>query len=357
MLRKGILASALSFLLSPWLLADFTYEQTSQITGGAMAGMIKMAGAFSKQLREPMRSTVLVKGDRMAHVNMNHVQVIDLNTETITDIDTQKKTYSVMSFAEMKEAMQRMSEKMAQKSKEQPDAQLEFKASIKNTGQTKLINGFNAKEQILTIEMGGTDAKTGQKGAMTVISDMWLAPKIAGYDEVRDFHRRMAEKIAWAPGTSGFAMGAQAGQMSKGFAELAKEGAKLEGVPVMQIVKMGVQGDGMQGTGSGASAPPQQQQQAPPPAADSGNSRMGRLGGIAGGLGGIGGLGGLGGGRKKKDQDQPPPQTANQGQGGDASGALMEMTTELTSFSSAPVDSSKFEIPAGFKKVDSRMAR
>ena len=29
--------------------ADFSYEQTTRMTGGAMAGMMKVAGAFSKR--------------------------------------------------------------------------------------------------------------------------------------------------------------------------------------------------------------------------------------------------------------------------------------------------------------------
>jgi hypothetical protein len=76
-------------------------------------------------------------------------------------------------------------------------------------------------------------------------------------------------------------------------------------------------------------------------------------------LGGLGGLGGFGGfGKKKKNNDdqqqQPPPsQDPNAANGG----ALMEMTIELTNYSSASVDPSKFEIPGGFKKVESPMER
>ena len=72
--------------------ADFTYEQTSKITGGMMAGMMKFAGAFSKQAREPMRSTISVKGDRMAMASANHINIIDLAAETMTDVDLEKKT-------------------------------------------------------------------------------------------------------------------------------------------------------------------------------------------------------------------------------------------------------------------------
>jgi hypothetical protein len=35
----------------------------------------------------------------------------------------------------------------------------------------------------------------------------------------------------------------------------------------------------------------------------------------------------------------------------------MELTTELTSFSSGAADSSKFEVPAGFKQVEHDMAK
>ena len=35
----------------------------------------------------------------------------------------------------------------------------------------------------------------------------------------------------------------------------------------------------------------------------------------------------------------------------------MEMTTELTAFSSAPVDMAKLSVPAGFKQVEHDMAK
>ena len=35
----------------------------------------------------------------------------------------------------------------------------------------------------------------------------------------------------------------------------------------------------------------------------------------------------------------------------------MEMTTELSGFSSAPVDAAKLEVPTGFKQVESEMVK
>src|SRR3954447_21641168 len=106
--------------------ADFSYEQTSKVTGGAMAGMMKVAGAFSSKAREPIVSTVMVRGDRMASVTRDQIHVIDLGRETFTDIDLAHKTWSVMTFAEMEAAMKQMAEKMGQQQKDQ--ASLNFRA-------------------------------------------------------------------------------------------------------------------------------------------------------------------------------------------------------------------------------------
>jgi len=312
-------------------LGDFSYDQTSKITGGMMAGMMKFAGAFSKQAREPIVTTVAVKGNRMVHGSQHHASVIDLDAETITDINFDKKQYSVMTFAQMKQMMDEMSQKM-KSSPEAQKADVQFKVSVKDTGEKKTIAGFDTHEMILTLEMEGTDQQTGNKGGMVTTSDMWIAPKVSGYNEITEFHKRMAKKLDWTPNS----LGPMARpDMAKGMAELAKESSKLNGTPVFEVVKMGVHAEGQPQSGQ-QTAPQQQEQQADKPS----------LGGLLGGK-----LGGFG--RKKKTQDDSTsdggaaPQSS-----GDASGSLMEMTMEMGGFSSAPVDSAKFEIPAGFKQVE-----
>ncbi len=345
MLRKTFLAASVCCVASTAAFADFSYDQNSKITGGAMAGMMKMAGAFSKAARDPMNSTVMVKGDRMAHIGTNHISIIDLKSETITDIDPAKKTYSVITFADMAKAMQQMQAKMAEKGKEQKtDMNMNFKASVKETGEKKVVAGFNTKEVVLTIEMEASDQKSGNKGGMTVVSDMWLAPKIPGYEEIHDFYKRMSTKLAWTPGSNGMAM--QRGDMMKGMSELAKESAKLEGVPVLQIMKMGAVGDGSTTPQSGNVEKPRQ---AAPPAPSASEV-------AASAIAGRFGLGGLGK-KKKPAEDQPAQTSSAPAQSSDSSGSLMEMTTESSNFSTAAVDPSRFEVPAGFKKVDHAMEK
>jgi len=333
------------------LLADFSYEQSTKITGGMMAGVMKFAGAFSKQAREPLQSTVAIKGNRMFNGNKDHAQVIDLDSETITEINFPKKTYSVMTFAEMKQAMEQAMQRAKDAPKQQQpqqdqksDVKTDFKLDIKNTGQSKEINGLQAKETILTMQIEGTDQKTGNKGAMVVISDMWLAPKVPGYEEVRNFHRRMAEKMAWTPDSSGMNAFMSRPDMARAMENMRKEGAKMDGIPILTVMKMTGAAEGQSSENSETQTSSQQSKPQPKP----------DLGSVLGGkLGGFGGFG-----RKKKPQDDsqasstPPPSETTS-----ASGSLIEMTTESSGFSSAPLEPSKFSTPAGFKKVESEMMK
>lgn len=342
MIRRFITCSALMVLPAAVLQADFSYEQSSKITGGVMAGMMKVAGVFSKTAREPMRSTIAVKGDRMVTITGQTASVIDLSKETITEINYQRKQYSVMTFAEMAQMM----EELAQKSKSKDASGATFKIDVQDTGQTRQINGMDTRQMIVKMVMEGTDAESGKSGGLVVTADMWLAPKVAGYEEITQFYSRMAQKMAWTP-TGGLT--AMAGpDASKALSELYKEGSKLNGIPVLQNIRMGAEGGegGAQAGAGGQQAPAQQpQQQAEEERPSIGRALGGRLGGF-----------GRFGRRKKQEEPEPQPQPqqqAAQPSGGQdsASGALLEMVTETTNFSSAPVDASKFEVPAGFKQV------
>lgn len=342
------IAAAVLALVAPGLRADFSYEQSTKITGGAMAGMMRVAGAFSKQARMPVKSQIMVKGDRMAHLNGDTGQIIDLANETITDINFAKKTYSVVTFAQMAEAMKKMSERMHQ----DPESDIDFKIDLKDTGATKDIQGLSTHQMVMTLSGMVTDKKTGRQGEMKIVSDMWLTKDVKGYDEVRAFYRRMAEKMAFMPGGMGGGM-MQPGMM-KGMSEISKQAAKMEGVPVLQLIRIG---DAPAAQSGSAPPPPSQTTQATPAPSASDAA----AGAIAGRLGRLGGLGGFG--RKKKPQEEPkaeqpaPAAEPAAAPAQAAPGSLMEMTTELTSFSAASVDSSKVQVPSGFKQVESEMLK
>jgi hypothetical protein len=343
MRRKLLTIAGILVLPCSTLLADFSYEETSTITGGAMASMMKVAGVFSKQAREPIHSTIALKGNQMMHRSANNGSVIDLDAQTITTIDFQKKTYSVMTFEEMKQMLEQMSEKMKQNDK----GQMDFKVSADNTGKTQSVAGYDTKELILKMEMQATDQQSGQSGSMVITTDMWIAPEVPGYGEVRAFYRRMAEKIAWTPGGNMFMTRPDVG---KGMAEVSKEMAKLDGIPVLRCMIMGAGGQpGAASTGG----------QAPAAACDQSNPQAQSqpkpsLGGALGGA--LGGRFGLGRNKSSQSDDQSAGQSGS-ANGSAGSGSLLEMKTEMSGFSSNAVDSAQLSVPAGFKKVESESRR
>ncbi len=352
-MRRFVLA--LTVLSLPvGLRADFSYTETTKITGGAMAGAMKVAGIFSKKLREPIQSTVAVKGNRMFHGSNDSAQMIDLDAETITQIDYARKQYSVMTFAEMVQAMKAATEKMSQARQEaasQPagdpaNAQMEYKISVKETGQTKEINGFSTKQVVMTLEAEVKDKKSGQTGMMDMTADMWIAPKVKGHEEVDEFYKRMAQKIAFTPAGMQLAA-AGAGQMQGGMVKIQGEVAKMNGVAIVNTIRMGAAGDGT-ATAGGSAQPSSSASSQPAP------SMKEALGGAV--LGGFGRFGR----RKPKEEpkkEEPKPEQSAQTQPQAGSASLMEMTTEISGLTQAPVEASRFEVPSGFKKVESPMKR
>ncbi len=350
-LRNASFLAVLASLSVASLYGDFRYDETAKITGGAMASMMKVAGVFSKQAREPIKSTVAVKGNRMLRTYTDRAELIDLDAETFTEINLQKKTYAVSTFAEFRQAMEAAMRKASGSKEQQP--QMSFKASVKQTGQSRTISGLDTKEAILTMEIETTDPESGKKGSMVITSDMWLAPKPAGYDEMVAFQVRMAEKMGFTPGGSALMANPQIGQAMAG---LAKESEKLNGLPVFQTMGMGFQAEGQPPAGAAPAAQPAPQpQQEKAEAPSVGGALGGALGGKLGRFGGFG--------RKKKPAEEPKQETpapeqapaaqGNPEQSGRPSGALMEMTTEISGISNAVADASQFEVPAGFKKVES----
>jgi hypothetical protein len=342
--------------------ADFSYQQTTQITGGSMLQMMKMAGAFSSQARkagEPIVSTVYLQGNREAKVSQDSIEIIDLDKEAVTHVDLLKHTYYTLTFAEMKARIEAARAKAEKAEKKQAPAaqdtsnpnnvQASFDVKVRNTGAHRAMSGLDTSEAIMTMTMTATatdkDTKTQQSGALGITNDMWMTPEIPGYATLRDFDRRYAEKMASV-------IGIGAGQeftgmlmthpgATEGMAKMAAEMQKLHGVPVMQIMRMGPTADGKPiPAASEAPLPPSQ------PAPSGGDmAKQAFVNSLPFGFG-----------HKKKDQDQSANQNAGtNGQPAGAAGgvAAILMETQITSsnFSSAPIDGSHFEVPPGVKQI------
>jgi len=327
--------------------------------------MLKMAGALSSQARkagEPIVSTVYLKDNRMAHVSSDSIEIIDLDNETITHIDTVNRTYTVTTFQQMKEQMAKAEQEMEKKQAEHPagpaapnanpdNVKMSFDVHVRKTGAEKQVSGLATSEAILTMVMNATDQKTQQTGTMAITNDMWLVPEVPGYKEVREFYMRMAAKMGPIFSEGGLDMKklfAQKPGANQALDDMGKEMQKIQGVPVMQIMRMGTTTDGK---------PLPAASEAPLPADSSPAMPSGReiakqsaASALTSHLG-FGGFGGFG----HKKQNDPPPADQNSKTPPPTSLVLMESQTTSSNFSSAPIDSSHFEVPAGYKQIQAQM--
>ena len=143
-----------------FLFADYTYQQTTQLTGGSMLSMMKMAGAFSSQARkvgDPVVSTIYLKDNRMAR---------SLLTPSRSSISTRKPsprsitssaTYTVVTFRANEatdrerapgngETAGRTPGRRATASNPNPDDdQISFDVKVRKTGQEKQISGLDSE--------------------------------------------------------------------------------------------------------------------------------------------------------------------------------------------------------------------
>jgi hypothetical protein len=346
--------------------ADYTYQETTQITGGSIVSMMKMAGMFSSQARkmnDPVVSTIYIKDNRMARVYPDNIEIIDLDKETMTNIDTAKHTYTVMTFQQMRDAIVRAQQEAQKRQAEHPgrapansnpdDVKMSFDVKVRKTGAEKQVSGLNSKEAIMTMVMNATDQKTQQTGSMAITNDMWLVPEIPGYDQVRDFHKRMAEKMGEVMSGAGLDMTKMLAQnpgANQALADMGKEMQKIDGVPVMQIMRMGSTTNGQPLPAASEAPLPKDASPAMPSAGDVAKQSA------ASAITSHFGLGGFG---KKKNDPPPADQNANQNANTPppTSAILMESQTTTTNFSSGAVDASHFEVPAGYKQVQPQADR
>src|SRR6476661_1612232 len=322
----GTIVALLIFSLYTPCFADFEYKETTKITGGAAVGAMKFAGVFSKDARQATQgtnATISFKGNKMRREDsLGQIEIIDLDARSITNIDTKKKTYSTMTFDEMRarmeEARKKAAEQQAKRNKEQPSqVKITPKVTITPGTGTKKILDYNAKETKMRVDMEMTsdDPKAkGQTANMWVDSDSYIAP-VKGYDEVKHFYQRMAKELDWVPGA---VLGANP-QIAPAMVEYRKSAATLSGMPLLSLVSVGMAGQ------PGAPQASQNDQKE-----SSGNP-------ITHGIGGIFG-------RKKKKDDAAQQNDSGPAPSG-TPGSLMDTATEVTSVSTTAVDANLFKVP------------
>lgn len=356
-LRSVLAIAAVSVVTAGTSRADFKYTQQSKITGGALAGVTKSLGVFSKaarQANEPQNSTTMVHGNRLrTEHSTGEVEIVDLDGRRIVHIDPAKKTYSVITFDQMKQQIEQAQAKAKEeqtksvpKKDDKQSVTMVPKFDMHATGQTGTVMNLPVKEVKMRVDMlfQSTDPKTEadlekSNSSMWMTGDSWYGT-IPGYEEVRQFYVKLAKEINWLPGS----MGMSNAQMGEAAAEFRKNAIKMDGMPLLQFTSFGLASNGQTGQTAGqdsAGQPAQNQNSSNDSTPTSPKDAIAK------------GIGGLFGKKKEKQQQQneaakdpnaiPAPAPVP--------GSMMDMKTEVLSYSKESLDASLFEIPAGYTQV------
>jgi hypothetical protein len=319
--------------LSSSLSADIRSDQRVKFQLGGMIGkMVNMFGG--KGARDGITSMVAVKGNRKATMSDTTGQIIDLTEEKVYDLDIKKKTYKVTTFAELRrqlEEARRDAEKAAKDAgaaepgkpaeKDPNEKEFEVDFDIKNTSETRTINGFNTTKTVMTVTVREKGKTLDQSGGMVMTTDMWLTPSAPSTKDLVDFDMRYAAKL-YGPTVVGasaqdMAMAmAMYPQMKPALDKMRAEGGKISGTAILTDTKM-------------ESVPPGTANQASAAPAPAEEPKKKGLGGM------LGGLKKMAEQSEKKDTSKPERATFLT-----TSVEMLKLTTD--------VDAASVAIPAGF---------
>jgi hypothetical protein len=283
--------------------ADFSYTTNRKTTGGTMAAM---AGGAADGT-----SKTYLKGQKLKSENGDISTVIDFDAQTITTINNRQKSVSVKRFNDVAAA--------------RPN-NVNATISVKETGAKKTVSGFDASELVMTMDLDSPEMR--QMGKMQMEMDMWLSKDVPGVGELRAFYKRNMDKFPWAALSGG---GGNPG-MQAGMANLQRKIAEMDGVQVLQVVKIKAAG------GGAAPAMPQMTPEQSAKMADA----MAKLQAMQK----QGGPGAAMAAQAMARMGNMQPGAAPAG----ASNSMIEMTLESSGFSSDSVPDSVFAIPADYKK-------
>lgn len=249
-IRRAALAAAV--VVVPALAsAEVKVQEKSHLKfEGLLGGVINVFGG--KAAKEGVTSTVAVKGDRRLKTTGESAELVDLASENLYEIDLKDRTYKVTTFAELRRRMQEEQEKAEkERAKEEkperrekdepaapPERQVEVDFDVKETGQKKTVNGFDARQVVATVTVREKGRTLDQSGGAVITSDMWITATVKNLKEVATFEQRYMEKLhgptlmAAARTQMAMLLAAHPG-IGSALERLQDESVKMDGTPVV----------------------------------------------------------------------------------------------------------------------------
>ncbi|MFQ5792925.1 MAG: hypothetical protein ACE5JI_20845 [Acidobacteriota bacterium] len=237
-MKKAILiAGALSLAAAGAGLADVTYEQEAK-----MGGFMKVL-----TLGRGQKTVTRISGDKMRTETGRDVRIIDISAEKIYQLDTKKKTYTVMTFEQMRQQIQAAMATAKAAGQERPEGEegsqqsMSAEVQVTDTGHKQTIKGYDCRQVLMQLDMTIKDEESGEESTLSSVTELWLTEEAPGVDEINAFHRRMAEKLGTTELGKRMTSGQNplTGQFSAGMRRTATEMKKMKGFAMRSVFYFG----------------------------------------------------------------------------------------------------------------------
>jgi hypothetical protein len=336
--RTVLAIAALCALTANVTHADVKKEERTQFKFEGMLG--RMVGLFGgKAAREGVVNSVAVKGDRRLTSTGDTGEIVDLAEERVYTLDFKRKTYTVVTFDELRRQMREAAAKAERAAKDaqreeatEPaeerdpaDPQMEIDFDLKETGQRRQIAGHDCREVVMTVAVRQKGKTLEQAGGLVMASHMWLAPEVEALKRDAEFDLRYAQKL-YGESVSVEAMQQMAAAMAMypgmkdAMQKMSEESVNMSGTPLLTTMTF--------------QAVKSEQQLAEEKREAAAEDRGGASGGVGGMLA-----------RRVMRKKETPEASAQPGRT-----TILTSTVEVLKISS-DVSEADVALPAGFKQV------
>lgn len=343
--------------------ADVVIQEKISVEGIGLMRMMNMSGTTTTSIsgKRARMDTDMQMQNRMVRMFARGAgqtsEIIRLDEDKVYELNVKRKVYTETSLAEQRAELAKAMEQAQQAQAQQPsptgmdESECEWTeptVDVKKTGAKGTFAGYSAEQVLISTSQSCKDKKTGAVCELSLSLDQWIAPDFEGEKEALGFHEAYAKQMGLtAAGSRDFAQRAETlfGRYEGAWKQIAAKMRDVKGYPVKSTFAMSFGGPQCQ-----------QAQAASEESNDTGGnpaaSAIGGIGGIAGEVGGRI-AGSIFNRRKKEAADASAQQASAETVAANGMITPLRITSELVSISKAPIPASTFEVPAGFKKVES----
>ncbi|HEY2464742.1 MAG TPA: hypothetical protein VGI32_11840 [Steroidobacteraceae bacterium] len=340
--------------------ADITIERSTSVNGAGGMAFANISGTSTTSISgdksrtdSDMKMQSKIIGFLARTAIGPSADIVLLDQDKIYRLNMNKKEYSETTFEQFRAQMQKVSDQMSSSdAKNQPSAVdqskcvwLPAKVDVTKSGEKAQFAGYDAQRVTVTATQPCQDKETGSICEVALVMDQWTSADFAESSEARKFYSSYAAKMGFdASDTQDVSERAKAlfGQYKGIWTEIAAKMQGVKGYPVKSSFTLGVGGPQCKDSNS--------QQAQSSQTDDSSSSPGGIAGAVAGKLGGLF--------KRKKDTSDAPAASAAPAAAaapmppGDV--ALMTVSSELVSVSTNAVNADAFNVPPGFKKIETK---